>query len=253
MTFATIVTGLLVFGRVGGLLLALPVFSAQGVPRHVTVFGALALTLVMGPVAPLAEDPRTLTVLVVGLGTEVLLGLLLGSVVRAVFGALALAAEVMSGQTGLAMATLFDPMLRSNQGTMGTFASWIAAAMFLGTGLHLQCIEVVAGSFQVVPPGGTTALLSSGVVLLEAIAATVVLGVQLSGPVVALVWMVNVFVAVLSRLAPNMNVFFSVGMVLTNVAGILLFGLALPYLLLVHHGALSQSADWMLRLLAQVH
>ncbi len=111
---------------------------------------------------------------------------------------------------------------------------------------------MVAGSFQVVPPGGTTNLLSSGQVLLNAVASTLVLGVQLSGPVVALVWMVNVFVAVLSRLAPNMNVFFSVGMVLTNVAGILLFGVALPYLVMVHHGALSASSDWMLQLLAVV-
>ncbi len=252
MTLGLVVTGLLVFGRVGGLLLSLPVFSAQGVPRHVGVLGAFALTIVLGPVAPVAAHPSSLSVLLASLATEILLGLMMGSCVRAIFGALALAAEIMSGQMGLAMATLFDPMLRSNQGTMGTLGSWIAAAVFLGLGLHLRALEVVAGSFTVIGPGEVHTVLRGGPVLLDAVAATIVLGVQLAGPVVALVWMVNCFVAVLSRLAPNMNVFFSVGMVMTNVAGIVLFGVALPYLLTVHAGALADSATWMSRLLVLV-
>jgi flagellar biosynthesis protein FliR len=95
-------------------------------------------------------------------------------------------------------------------------------------------------------------VLRGGPVLLDAVAATVVLGVQLAGPVVALVWMVNCFVAVLSRLAPNMNVFFSVGMVMTNVAGIMLFGIALPYMLTVHIGAIAESTVWMIRILKLV-
>ncbi len=252
MTLPLIVTGLLVFGRIGGLLLALPVVSAQGVPRHVGVLGAFALTIVIGPIAPAAGDLQSLSVLMMAFASEVLLGLLMGSCVRAVFGALALAAEIMSGQMGLAMATLFDPMLRSNQGTMGTLGSWIAAAVFLGLGLHLRAIEVVAGSFTVIAPGDVGTVLKGGPVLLDAVAATLVLGVQLAGPVVALVWMVNCFVAVLSRLAPNMNVFFSVGMVMTNVAGILLFGVALPYLLTMHAGALADSTTLMTRVLVLV-
>jgi flagellar biosynthetic protein FliR len=252
VTLSLNVTGHQVFGRMGGLLLSLPMFSAQGVPRHVGVLGAFALTLVIGPLTATAAPLGSLAVLIGAFTSEVMLGLLMGSCVRAIFGALGLAAEVMSGQMGLAMATLFDPMMRSNQGLMGTLGSWIAGAVFLGAGLHLRAIEVVAGSFRVVAPGEVTAVLRGGPVLLDAVAATVVLGVQLAGPVVALVWMVNCFVAVLSRLAPNMNVFFSVGMVMTNVAGIMLFGIALPYLLTVHIGALAESTIWMIRILKLV-
>jgi flagellar biosynthetic protein FliR len=240
-----IVTGLLVFGRLGGLFLSLPIFSADGVPRHVPVLSAVAMTMLIVPTVTLAADPTTVSVLVGAFSGEVMLGVLMGSCVRAVFGAMSLAAEVMSGQMGLAMATLFDPMLRTNQGLLGTIGSWLAGVVFLGAGLHLQAIEVVAGSFQVVPAGAVESVLRGGPVLLDSIAATLVLGVQLAGPVVALVWMVNCFVAVLSRLAPNMNVFFSVGMVLTNVAGILLFAIALPVLLTVHLSALTDATEWM--------
>lgn len=252
MGVALIVTSILVFGRIGGLLLAMPVFSAQGVPRHVPVLGAMAMTAVIGPIASAEVDLDSLAVLVMCLAGEVLLGLMMGSCVRAIFGALALASEIMSGQMGLAMATLFDPMLRSNQGTMGTIGSWLAAAVFLGLGLHLRAIELVAGSFHVIAPGGVHSVLAGGPILLDAVSATIVLGVQLAGPVVAMVWMVNCFVAVLGRLAPNMNVFFAVGMVMTNVAGIVLFGIALPYMLSVHSTALAETTTWMARMLAMV-
>jgi flagellar biosynthesis protein FliR len=136
---------------------------------------------------------------------------------------------------------------------LGTLGSLLGGVVFLGSGLHLRAIEVLAGSFQVVHPGDIEGVLLGGPVVLDAIAATLLLGVQLSGPCVALVWMVNCFVAVLSRLAPNMNVFFSVGMVMTNVAGILLFGVALPFMLLVHQSALTEVTTWMVRLLSLVH
>ena len=96
MGVALIVTSILVFGRIGGLLLAMPVFSAQGVPRHVPVLGAMAMTAVIGPIASAEVDLDSLAVLVMCLAGEVLLGLMMGSCVRAIFGALALASEIMS-------------------------------------------------------------------------------------------------------------------------------------------------------------
>jgi flagellar biosynthesis protein FliR len=72
---------------------------------------------------------------------------------------------------------------------------------------------------------------------------TIVLGMQLAGPVLALVWLVQVFVMVLTKIAPRMNIYFSVGMILVNGAGLMLLGLSLPYLLKTHGEAMHYATE----------
>ncbi len=245
LELSVLVGAFLVFGRLGGLFLTLPVISALGVPRHVGVLGAMALTVVVSPAAPLPEVPATLGRLAFAMGGEILLGVLMGSVVSTIFGAFALASEAMDRQMGGGVAMAMDPLLKAQHGVLGAVGSWLAGLVFLSANLHLRCIEALCESFQVVPPGTVGAPWEAGVVLIDVVTATIVLGLRLAGPVLALVWLVNVFVAVLIKLAPNMNVFFSIGMILTNVAGLMLFALGLPVLLSVHEGAMQDAVAWM--------
>ncbi len=243
-----LVTAGLVFGRLGGLLLSLPVVSARGVPKHVTVLGAVALTASLAPVVPLAEAPETLGMLILGMAGEIVLGVLMGSAVAIVFSAFGLASEVMEQEIGARIPLGLDPFMSSQQGVLGTLASWLASLLFLGAGLHLDALRILGESFYRLPPGAVSDPLAGGQLLIEAVGWSLVLGARLAAPVLALVWLVNVFVAVLVKLAPNMNVFFSIGMVMTNVAGMGLFALALPYLLLAHGAALREGLVVMLRL-----
>ena len=244
--------GLLVFARLSGLALTLPVLSSQGVPKYISVLGAGMLTVVLAPALPAADIPPTIGVLLLGVMGELALGMLLGAVVAALFGAIALGTELMGMQMGFGMAMLFNPFLKIQSGALGTLASWLASLVFLGAGLHLRCLELLGTSFDEVPPGGVTDLIAAGPVVLEAVGASIATGAALAGPVLALVWMVNVFVAVLTRLAPRMNVYFSMGSILTATAGLALFGVALPWLLQTHLALLDGSADWMARLVEVV-
>lgn len=246
-------SGLLVFARVSGLMLSLPVVSAQGVPRYIAVLGAGALTIVLAPALPYAEIPSSVGVLVMGVATEIVLGILMGSVVNALFGAIALGCELMGIQIGFGMAALFNPFLKIQSGALGTLATWLASLMFLGAGLHLQCLETLGHSFTLVPPGGAVELALAGPVVIDVVGQSIATGVTLAGPVLALVWLVNVFVAVLTRLAPRMNVYFSMGTVLTGVAGLGLYATALPWMLDGHLSLLQSSMEWMLRVLEAVH
>jgi len=245
--------GLLVFSRLGGMMLSLPVVSAQGVPRYIAVLGAGALTIVLAPALPNADVPATLGVLVLGVMTEIVIGLLMGGVVSALFGAVALGCELMGIQIGFGMAAIFNPFVKISSGALGSIASWLAGLVFLGAGLHLRCIEVLGSSFAVVPPGGTVELALAGPVVIEVVGEAIATGVSLAGPVLALVWLVNVFVAVLTRLAPRMNVYFSMGTVLTGVAGLALFAIAMPWMLSGHLTLLETCTDWMQRVLEAVH
>jgi len=243
-----LVTALLVFGRLGGLLLVLPGVSARGVPKHVAALGGIALTATLAPVVPLAETPEYLGTLILGMAGELFLGIMMGSAVAVIFGAFGMASELMEQEMGSRIPLGPDPFMFSQQGPLGTLASWLATLSFLLVGLHHDAIQILGDSFHYLPPGGVTSLSGGGVVLMEAVSWALFLGVRLAAPVLALVWMVNVFVAILVKLAPNMNVFFSIGMVMTNMSGLVLFGLGLPYLLLAHTTAIHEGLDAMTRL-----
>ena len=240
-------TALLVFSRVGGMLMSMPVVSSTGVPKHVQVLGAVALTAVLSPVVPGAELTGGLGGLLLASASEVGVGLLMGFVVTAIFQTLHLATELMSIQAGVGMAAMFNPFAKASGGPLGSLAGWLAALVFLGTGLHRDCLVMLGESFQALPAGQLAQPGQAGMVLVEVGGDMILVGTQLAGPVVALVWLLNIFVAVLTRLAPRMNVYFSVGTLLTPIAGILLFSAALPWLLGVHSEHVAESLTWAMR------
>lgn len=236
-------TLLLVFARIAAFLSLLPVLSTNGVPKYVGIFLAVLLTVLVGPHVTVVAMPAGVEG-ILSIGSEVMLGLVVGTGVHAVFSSLTLASEVSSQQTGFAMMTLFDPVFKVSEGPLGILAAWLAGWVFLLSGLHLEFLLLVSESFQSVPPG--TAAVSDTLAwsLPKVVGESIGLGVQLAGPVVVLVFLVNAFVGMLTRLAPRMNVFFSVGMSLTGTAGISLFALALPWMLATHEDAMRDVLGW---------
>lgn len=244
-----ILLGLFVFSRISGLLLSLPLFNTAGVPKYVLVLSAVGLTLVLAPLVPMIEQPSSFGMLIVSIASEVLLGLLMGTVVSVLFGAIALGTEIMAQQAGLGMAAVFNPMIKVSSGALGTLATFLAGMVFLSGGVHLYCLKVVAASFSVLPAGVLYNPLNAGPVLLHAVSESIALGAQLAGPVLGLVWCTNLFVGILVRLAPRMNIYFSVGTILTSVAALSLFALSLPVLLQTHADKVREAAGWLTGLL----
>jgi len=240
-----IATTLLVFARLGGLMFTMPVISMAGVPKHVAVLLSMILSILVVPHVQWTQPDLTLGLLALSMAGEIFVGILMGAVVGAIFGAISMAADIMSMQMGFAMAMLFNPLQKSQQGAIAGLAAWCAGLVFLGSGLHLICIGVLVDSFQVVPPGEVHSLVAGSQILMDAVAESISLALRLSGPVLILVWLVNVFVAVLVKLAPKMNIYFSVGMILVNVAGLVLFAVALPFILTIHEDALLDATSKM--------
>jgi len=173
--------------------------------------------------------------------SELSLGLMLSLSVMAVFAAMAFASELMSMQMGLVMASLFNPLQKQTSGPVGTLATWVSGMLFLGAGLHLRCVEAVGASFAWVPPGELSLPTAGVATVIGAVGSMFSLGLQLAAPLLAMVFMINVLVAVLARLAPRMNVFFSLGMTLTSGVGLLMLAVALPWLLMAHRAALEDA------------
>jgi flagellar biosynthetic protein FliR len=236
-----LVTGGLVSGRIAGVMLTLPVLGMTGIPGPARALMSLALTVIIAPAVPQVVEPPTIAALTVGLLGEVVIGVLMGGLVRFMFGALSLGGELIGSQTGHAAALQFDPTLQLSQGPLGTMVVFLASAVFVGADLHLQFLVALADSFYVIPPGARVDLLAGAVMWVDLAGAVIELGARLAAPVVVLVFLINLFVAVITRLAPQMNIFFSVGMLLTLGAGLLIYFSALPLMLDTHLGAVRDT------------
>jgi len=243
MSTELLVTMGMVASRLGGVMMLIPAFGARGVPKMVKVICVIAMTLVIGPTLPPVDVSPTFAHLLVGVMTEVIVGVLMGGVVSFIFGSLSLANEVMSNQIGHGAAQLFDPMLKVSHGPLATLGTFLAALIFLGTNLHLVLFINVADSFHAVPPGGVASPIGGGVVWIEIAREVLEAGIGLAGPVLVLIFLIHVFVAVLTRLAPNMNIFFSLGMVMTMLAGCWMLMVMLPYQFEMHHQMVSTAVE----------
>lgn len=241
-----------VFGRTSGLLLGLPVFNTQGVPKHVTILVSVVLTLLIAPNLPVVPDEVTIVGSVFAIGSELLLGWTLALSVRIIFSAMAIGAEIISRQTAMGMAMFMDPVLQLQQSPIGVLASWISGLVFLTMGLHLKFIEGIAYSFYWIPPGQAGSVAPTAPILLDATKTAILVGFQLSGPLLVLVLLVNTFIGIMAKLAPKMNMFFSIGMTLNTIMGIIVFALALPWMMIVHASHLEGTLDRFMQILTVV-
>jgi len=227
-----VVAGMYVFARLAGLFGTLPGLGSAGVPGLARLGFALPLTIVLLPAYGPVEVPGTVVGLLCGVLLEALVGIATGTVVAVAFGALSLAAEIISGQIGFQAAAMMDPLTGAQNGALGSLATWLATGMFFGSDQHLGCVVALGRSFEVLPSGEVGHIWQVGWVVLRVVTAALDTGVQLAGPVVIFVSMVNLGLALLGRMAPNLNLFFGVGHTITLVAGTALVALALPALLL---------------------
>lgn len=228
---ATVITAMLVFARVGGLIMALPGLSTQSVPAMARLAAALPLTLVLFPAAAAARVPDTVSTLVAAVLAEAVLGLAMGFAASLAFGALTAGADMIGAQSGLQIATLLDPLTMSNTSAVAVLATWLGTAVFFGTDLHLVCIGLLGASLREAPPGALADVTSAGALLVPLAGSALYTGVQLAGPLTIFVFLVNVGLSLLGRMAPNMHLFFAVGPTITVVAALALLAAAMPSLL----------------------
>lgn len=233
-------TVILAFSRIAAVVAGLPILSTLGTPRQAILILAFGTTMLVLPALPIVPAPTAVSGIVAAVGIEVLHGFVVTLGIRAIFQAVSLGAELMSMQTGLAMATLFDPLQLQTSSMMGTLATWLSGMVFLGLGLHLEVLVMLADGFAAVPPGQLVPSPDLPKALMQAVGLHFNLGIQLAGPMLLMVFVLNVLVAILARLAPRMNVFFSIGLTATTVAGIVLFWMSLPWILTVHAAALRR-------------
>ena len=233
------------FTRVAAMLAIAPVFGARMVPLRVRLVIALLLTWVVVPLVPPvpAIDPLSAAALLVT-AQQLLLGLAIGFSLQLVFATLVIAGQTIAMGMGLGFAQMVDPQNGVNVPVIGQYYLVIATLLFLTMNGHLALLRVLVDSFQSVPIGVDA--LSR-----EDFRAVAYWGVRMFGdaimvalPAVASILLVNISFGVVSRSAPQLNIF-GVGFPVTLTLGfvVLVFAVSnlLPQLQHMLEGALTAA------------
>lgn len=241
-----LVAGAMVFARLTGMLMVMPGFS--GLPRIARMMAAVPLTLVMYPSVAGLALPADLPLLIWGMVVETALGLAMGALVAFFLATMSVAGDAISANIGLNLAQQLDPLTGSNGNTIGTLANFFGVGLFIVSDTHLRCIEVLGASFQSLPPGTFLAPSVAAPVLADAAGTALRTGAELAGPVVLFSFLIHLAISVLGRMAPNLNLFFSVGISANMTGGLAVLMLAFPTMLL----AFLPQLDTMVLRLAQL-
>ncbi|QYF92021.1 flagellar biosynthetic protein FliR [Massilia sp. PAMC28688] len=216
--------------RILGLIAASPLYGNTSFPRTAKVLLGVMLALAIAPAIPAAPaaDPMSLAGLLI-LIQELLIGAAMGFSMRIVFAAVEMAGEVASMTMGLGFAATFDPQTRGRSTSVSQFLALIATMAFMAVNGHLVLLEVLAESFYSLPISATPVANGMSLQVVRWGATIFSVGLQLSLPIVAALLITTVALGILTRAAPQLNIF-GIGFPVSLGVGLLLLSQTLPYL-----------------------
>ncbi|HSV19393.1 MAG TPA: flagellar biosynthetic protein FliR [Casimicrobiaceae bacterium] len=235
------------FLRILALMSSAPLFSHESVPVMVRIGLAFGITFVVSAALPAAPFVSPFSVAgMVLVFQQVLVGLAIGLAMQLVFAAVTLAGDLIGLQMGLSFAAFVDPLNAEQTPLVGGFLSLILMLVFLAINGHLALIAAMVDSFTVMPVGPTGWKALDAMRLVSAGGGLFATGVAISLPVVGALLLVNLTLGVLTRTAPQLNLF-AVGFPVTLAVGLVMLLLAMPFALPALQQALERGLALLLR------
>jgi len=234
---------ILPFARLSGFLMTLSVLGSRNIPARFRLLLALAITVVVVPVIPAADSVDLFSaksfILIV---EQTLIGITLGFVSRLMLETFVIGAQITAMQSGLGFASLVDPSNGTSVPALGQFFLMLTTLMFISVDGHLVMIRIVVESFTSFPIGSSynvTEMFFELVRWARWIFAAALLMALVS---IASLLIVNISFGVMTRAAPQINVF-AVGFPLTMVTGLILVWLTLSFFLPHFEAQLSRASS----------
>ena len=221
-------TFMLVFARVGAMVMLLPGLGESNIPVRIKLAIALLLALIIVPLhrADYHVNMDALSALLVMFVYEILIGIVLGATARVALAALQVAGAVIAQQLGLGFVTSVDPTQGQQGVVIGNFLTMLGITMLFATDSHHLVIAALNDSYSIFSPGEVMPSGDVAALATRAFAAAFKIGMQLSAPFLVFGLVFNIGLGVLARLMPQMQVYF-VGVPLSILAGFLIFAVVL--------------------------
>jgi flagellar biosynthetic protein FliR len=219
---------ILAVARTAGFVMIAPPFASRGVPgraRAAMALGlAMPLSVWMAPKAPPLASPELLGLVVL----QILAGLAFGFVIYLGVAAIQAIGDLVDLVGGFNMAVALDPLTGVQTSIMGRLHQLIGVTLLVVTDLHLTVLQGLTRSVQLMPlPSLSMADLAE--TLTHQVSGLFMAAVQVAGPVVAVMFVADVILGLLTRAAPALNAF-ALGFPVKILLALLLVGLLVPVL-----------------------
>lgn len=224
---------ILIFARLGTLLMLMPGFSSQRLPMRMRLTIALTFSFIMYPLVSPHYPVETVTFYpaIVLLFSEIGVGLIIGGVSRILMSAAQVAGSTIAFQTGLSFAQTSDPTQGGIQGAIfGNFIAVLGIALIFAMDLHHLVLGAIYKSYEIFQPGGSLDFADAADMATNVVAQSFVVGVQMAAPFVVFGLVFYFGLGLLARLMPQLQVFF-IAMPANIGIGLLLFVLLLSMIM----------------------
>tara|TARA_R110002049_G_scaffold110222_1_gene259287 strand:- start:3705 stop:4484 length:780 start_codon:yes stop_codon:yes gene_type:complete len=212
--------------RLLGLFASAPLWSNRGIPIRVRLAAGLAIALAVLPALPDMPPVPTDSWDALGLLMhQVLIGVAIGFMMRLMFAAVDVAGEMIGLQMGLSFAIFFSPTTGGQTSVIAEFLGLLALLVFLALDGHLMLVGALVKSFEWLPVGAATAR-EGWMTIVRHAALMFAAGVMMAMPMVATLLIANIALGILTRAAPQLNLF-AVGFPVTLTVGFLVLFLSL--------------------------
>ena len=212
----SILLGALVVARLVPMVQLVPYMGGEAVPQTVKMGLAFALAILVYPAiwmqggaAVLPDDTFGIALLVT---KEVFVGATLGFVCALSFEAIRMAGQIIDNSAGLTQATTMVPQLPDRISPTSNFLYQLAIVVFFAIGGHRIFLWALTRSFDLIPPhtfiDTGEGLAELALVILRLTGDAIALGALMAFPVIAAIMLTNLFLALVNKSAPQINVFF---------------------------------------------
>jgi flagellar biosynthetic protein FliR len=205
-------TAMLAGVRIVAFLLLAPPFSYRAVPRQVLAMLSIGLAIAVVPRLLAADPTRAVATSSTGafvgnLVLQVLVGGGLGFLVSLVFAAVQSAGSVIDLFGGFQMASAFDPMALTNGAQFQHLYELTAVVLlFVSNGYQLMLSGLVR-TFDVLPLGTSLDLGALARTATQGLTQMFVATLEISGPLVIVLFLTDAGLGLLTRVAPALNAF----------------------------------------------
>jgi flagellar biosynthetic protein FliR len=232
VNFDTIEGFFLVLTRLSVLVFMLPFFNTRVFPALVKAGFSLLLAIILFPVISMTDTgfPDSITAFAGLVAVEMIVGLILGLMVLAVFEGVRIMGQVVGFETGFAIANVFDPQSGAQISLLANFAFFLAMVLFLLFNGHHILIHAMKESFDILPIGSIT----MGPPLVEKMLSNTsdmfVIALKIGAPAIAALFLTKVAFGLITKLIPQMNIMI-VAFPVQIVVGLFFFSICLTVLL----------------------
>jgi flagellar biosynthetic protein FliR len=223
----------LIFARVGSILMLIPALGEQIIPARMRLSFALVFAAVLYPlVSPsLPALSGDMMQILIYLLHEIAIGLIIGAITRLVTLAASIAGSTIAFQIGLSGALGADPSNGGIQGVIiGSFLTMLGTALIFATDLHHVALMAIRDSYMIFSPTDPIMWGDAAQMAIQATSSAFVIGVQMSAPFLVLGLVFYLGMGLLGRMMPQLQVFF-VAMPATIWVGLGLLALLLTMMM----------------------